>query len=152
MATSETVKPGKRQWHYKPELPLRVSPLFVWPFNPLKAFGWILNSWFPVSERLILVGFALISWFYLTPTLERSRSLSVDWIAEIYFRNLALMIIVAGGLHLYFYTLRKQGQQKNTMSASWSNQTGCSPSIRKFWIIFSGRWRVVSQSGRGTRY
>lgn len=111
MSANDTSKTSKREWNYKPELPLRVSPLFVWPIKPLKALIWIVKSWLPVSERLILIGFALISWFYLTPALERCRTLAVDWVAEIYLRNLVLMIFVAGGLHLYFYTLKIQDQQ-----------------------------------------
>ena len=37
---------------------------------------------------------------------------ALDWIAEIYLRNLALMFIVAGGLHLYFYVWRHQGDDR----------------------------------------
>ncbi|MGI9464583.1 MAG: sterol desaturase family protein, partial [Aestuariivirgaceae bacterium] len=33
------------------------------------------------------------------------------WIAAIHLRNLALLTLVAGGLHLYFYTWRGQGRQ-----------------------------------------
>ena len=112
MPLAVSKKSSKREWHYKPELPLRVSPLFVWPFNPLKALLWVVKSWLPVSERLILIGFALVSWFYLTPALERCESLGIDWVAEIYLRNFALMMLVAGGLHLYFYHYKQQGDQK----------------------------------------
>ena len=112
MEKSQSRKTSKRQWHYKPELPLRVSPLFEWPLNVINALLWIVRSWLPVSERLILVGFACLSWFYATPALEQCVNLEVGWIAEIYARNLFLMILVAGGLHAYFYIYMRQGQEK----------------------------------------
>lgn len=102
---------GLRGWHYFPKLPLQISPLFIWPLNPVRIFKWFWNSWFPISERLILVGVAFITWLYTQPALERCVTFSVDWVAQIYFRNLALMVLVAGGLHLYFYSLRRQGDE-----------------------------------------
>ncbi|WP_282608648.1 sterol desaturase family protein [Pelagibius sp. Alg239-R121] len=97
------------KWNYRPDLPLQVSPMFQWPVRPLAIFSWIWKSWFPVSERLIIVGLAAISWFYLHPALEDCRDLAFGWIAQIWARNLGLMFLVAGGLHLYFFVFRKQG-------------------------------------------
>ena len=143
MPLAVSKKSSKREWHYKPELPLRVSPLFVWPFNPLKALLWVVKSWLPVSERLILIGFALVSWFYLTPALERCESLGIDWVAEIYLRNFALMMLVAGGLHLYFYHYKQQGDQKkydgremirNSRLFTFNSQL----SDNMFWTLASG--------------
>ncbi len=110
MSADKNKNRGKREWHYKPVLPLQMSPLFTWPLQPLKALRWIVYSWLPISERLILVGFALVSWFYFTPELGVCETFKFRWIAEIYSRNLVLMVVVAGGLHLYFYTFSKQGR------------------------------------------
>ena len=112
MVNSESRRPAKREWHYKPELPLRVLPLFVWSLNIFNALLWIVKSWLPVSERLILVGFACLSWFYATPVLEQCKTFEFGWVAEIYVRNLFLMILVAGGLHAYFYFYKRQDQEK----------------------------------------
>ena len=109
--TDTRTRTGTRGWNYQPNLPLQVSPLFIWPLNLVKAFLWVWRSWFPVSERLILMGFAAVSWFYLHPALERCTEFSPGWIAEIYLRNLGLMTLVAGGLHLYFYIFKKQGEE-----------------------------------------
>ena len=59
-------------------------------------------------------GFGAVSTdrFYFTPELARSRTFEFGWISQIYQSNLALMIIVAAGLHLYFYTFSKQGEQR----------------------------------------
>ncbi|MGI9406609.1 MAG: sterol desaturase family protein [Hyphomicrobiaceae bacterium] len=102
----------RQEWNYRPEIPLAVNPLFVWPPNPVAIVRWLWNSWFLISERLILVGVALISWFYLQPALETCKTFAVGWIAQMYARNLALMILVAGGLHLWFYVVKGQGKVK----------------------------------------
>ena len=36
----------------------------------------------------------------------------LDWIAQIFARNLALMVVVAGGLHLYFHKFKVQGDER----------------------------------------
>lgn len=100
---------GPRGWHYVPNLPLEVSPLFSWPLDPVKAVKWLWKSWFLLTERLVLVGLAFLSWLYTQPALERCVAFEADWLAQIYLRNLALFILVAGGLHLYFYSFKRQG-------------------------------------------
>ncbi|MEM7223887.1 MAG: sterol desaturase family protein [Pseudomonadota bacterium] len=100
-----------RHWHHRPLVPVENSPLFAWPLDPLRMFRWIARRWLNLAENAILVVVALVSWFWFQPPLEVSKTLSVGWIAEIYIRNLLLITIVAGGLHLYFYTFRRQGQR-----------------------------------------
>jgi sterol desaturase/sphingolipid hydroxylase (fatty acid hydroxylase superfamily) len=113
-----SVSPGaagttkKPRWHYCPRVPIEVSPLFSRPFAPLAVFRWFARGWFPLSENLIILSLAILSWSYLHPSLEQCREFSVDWIALIYLRNLALMLLVAGGLHLYFYVFRLQGDER----------------------------------------
>jgi lathosterol oxidase len=98
-------------WNHLPKTPLTVSPLFSWPLRPVEILRWLWNSWFLITERLLLVGlaFACVAWFQ--PPLEETRTLALGWIAELYLRNLILMSVVAGGLHLYFYTFTKQGKR-----------------------------------------
>ncbi len=106
-------RPARRsQWNYTPALPLKVSPLFAWPPKPLATLRWFWTSWFLISERLILVGTAFLAWFYLQPALERCKFFEFGWIAEMYLRNLGLMVLVAGGLHLYLFTFRRQGEER----------------------------------------
>ena len=69
--------PASREWHYRPTLPIQVSPLFAWPPDPLRIVKWFWNAWFLISERLILVGVAFASWLYLQPSLERCREFAV---------------------------------------------------------------------------
>jgi len=97
-----------KQWHYMPNVPIETSPLFDWPPKPVKAAKWIGNSWFTIGENIILVALACLCWFFLSPSLETTQTLSADWISFIFIRNIILMFIVAGGLHWYFHTGKKQ--------------------------------------------
>ncbi|MFK7901849.1 MAG: sterol desaturase family protein [Nitratireductor sp.] len=98
-------------WNHVPNVPIKVSPFFSWPPNPKAMFSWVWNAWFLISEKLIIVGIAFISLYYFQPPLEETKTFAFGWIAQMYIRNLVLMCLVAGGLHLYFYTFTKQGQK-----------------------------------------
>lgn len=97
-------------WNHVPDVPLQVSPFFQWPPRPMQMVAWLWNSWFFITERLIVVAIACISFYWFQPPLEETRTLAFGWIAEMFLRNVVLMSLVAGGLHLYFYTFTKQGQ------------------------------------------
>ncbi|WP_425039787.1 sterol desaturase family protein [Primorskyibacter sp. S187A] len=97
-------------WHHTPDVPLQVSPFFQWPPRPLKMLGWLWGSWFFITERLIIAGIACLTFYWFQPPLEETKTLAFGWIAEMFLRNVILMSVVAGGLHLYFYTFTKQGQ------------------------------------------
>ena len=100
-----------RQWHHRPPVPIQNSPIFSWPPDPVKIYRWVVARWFTLAENSILVGVALVSWFWFQPPLEETKTLAPGWIVEIYVRNLVLLLVVAGGLHLFFYTLRRQGKR-----------------------------------------
>ncbi len=95
-------------WNYKPSVPLAVSPLFQWPAGLLSGGQWLLRSWLPVSEKLLIALIAIVSWTYFQPPLESAQNLELEWIALMWIRNIALMVFVAGGLHLYLYILHAQ--------------------------------------------
>ncbi len=96
-------------WNHAPDVPLRVSPFFTWPWRPLEMLHWLWNSWFLITEKLIILGIACVSLWWFQPPLEVTKTLAWGWIAQMYLRNLVLMSVVAGGLHWWFYTFSKQG-------------------------------------------
>ncbi len=98
-------------WSYAPNVPLQVSPLFQWPPRPIAILRWFWDSWFLISERLILVAVAFISWTWFQPSLEVMAQPTIIAILTMLARNLILMSAVAGGLHLWFYTFTAQGQR-----------------------------------------
>ena len=120
-----------REWLHKPPVPIQASPFFTWPPNPGRMVRWVASRWFSLAENSILVAIALISWFWFQPSLEEARTLAPGWIAQMYLRNLVLMLIVAGGLHLYFHAWKKQGSElkfdprdlrKSARSFTFNNQ------------------------------
>lgn len=98
------------EWNHQPELPIRTSPLFEWPLRPLVILRWFFDSWFFITQNLMLVGLALLSWYYLQPPLADAQSFAFGWVFAMWLRNMGLMILVAGGLHLWFFTLSGQGK------------------------------------------
>lgn len=70
-----------------------------------------MRQWLIVTERSVLVLISLASWFWFQPSLNITATLSVDWIILLYMRNLLLMAMIAGGLHLFFYSCKGQGQR-----------------------------------------
>lgn len=143
LSADTSSKPKKRQWHYSPEVPVLVSPLFRQPFSFWAALKWFIGGWFPLSERLIILLLSILSWFYFHPSLERCREFQFDWIAQIFARNLALMFLVAGGLHLYLYVFKRQADDrhydarplaKNSRVFTFNNQV----LDNMFWTCASG--------------
>ncbi len=108
---SSGIENAQKLWNYIPDLPIQVSHYFRRPFNLINILKWMVASWFPVSDRLVVLVLALISWAFFHPSIETSKEFSIAWVAQIYFRNLFLMFLVAGGLYLYFYVWRKQGDE-----------------------------------------
>ncbi len=94
-------------WH--PPLPLEGVPVFVWPPRPLAALKYLVSLTFLWSIIVPFGALAAFTWTYLQPALERCVDFQADWILEMYARNLGLVIVVAGGLHLYFHTFKRQG-------------------------------------------
>lgn len=98
-----------RQWNYRPPVPILISPFFSWPPDPARIVRWIADRWFALAENSILVGVALITWHFFQPPLEEARNFAFSWIAKMWVRNFILMVLVAGGLHLYFHGYKYQG-------------------------------------------
>ena len=90
-----------RRWNYTPPVPIRVSPLFVWPLDLMAVLGWMARQWLVITERSILVLIGLASWFWFQPPLDVTATLAPGWIAGLYGRNLVLMLAVAGGVRIF---------------------------------------------------
>ena len=104
-------KPKISGWAHVPEVPIQVSPFFSWPPDPARMARWFAVRWLALAENSILVVVALACWFWFQPSLETARTLSFDWIAAIWLRNMILMTVVAGGLHWFFHAARLQGDR-----------------------------------------
>ena len=136
---SKVVKTG---WNHTPDSPVVLSPLFEWPLNIKSIAKWIRQSWITLSIRTAILALSVVTWFYLQPDILRMSTFSLDWIAQIYFRNLVLMIVVAGGLHLWLYRYKKQGENyrfdKRDLSKSPKFTFGNQVRDNMFWTTVSG--------------
>lgn len=98
-----------RTWHHKG--PVIFSPLFDWPPRPVAALLAITKRWVTITRNALFLIFAVGLYQFLIPDLSNMQQLSADWIVPLLLRNLALMLIVAGGLHVYLFKLRGQGKK-----------------------------------------
>ncbi len=97
------------EWNHVPDrLPLQVMPLWQWPPRPGAVLRWYWNSWFPLTTNLGIVGLAFWAEAWAAPTLDQAREPGW-WIALIFVRNLALLALLAQGLHFVFHQGRLQG-------------------------------------------
>ena len=99
----------KGPWNWHPDLPLEMPPLFDWPPRPLETIKFLLGKGFLISQFFLFALLAMVTWFYFLPPLNQWATFSVDWIVHVFILNTVLSLLVAGGLHLYFHTWKKQG-------------------------------------------
>ena len=138
-----TETPENKAWNYHPELPFKDPSIFVWPPNPSFLLRWFARNWLTLSERVLMVILAIGLWTFIYPSLETAKTLAIGWIAQIWLINMVLMIVSAGGLHLYFITYKKQGkhlkfdprdQGRNNKLWDFSDQV----KDNMFWSLGSG--------------
>ena len=148
METAEQNNPAESknsEWNHHPHpgQPIKNNPLFEWPLKPYAIFKWNQRLWLSLSQHIIMVAIAIIIWFFLQPSLQRCKEFAFDWIAQMYVRNLLIMVVITGALHLYFYTFSKQGKKlkfdqrdlnRNNKRFDWNNQV----LDNMFWSLASG--------------
>ena len=128
MKLDEMEAKKKSIWNWSPDKPVENSPLFDWPISFNKVRAWITLNYFSLSIRIFVILLAFTTWILLTPSLQSCREFSFGWTLQIYTRNLALITLVAGGLHLFLYTFRGQGNKLNLITVGW-------PKIVNFFLL-----------------
>jgi Delta7-sterol 5-desaturase len=103
---SETAK--KDIWNHRG--PVVLSPLFDWPLQPVAALLALTKRWVTVTRNVLFLALAICVYNYFLPDLTEMTALSLAWIVPMFLRNVALFLLVAGGLHWYLYVLRGQGK------------------------------------------
>ncbi|MCY4317178.1 MAG: sterol desaturase family protein [Roseovarius sp.] len=147
----------RRVWNYTPTLPLQLAPFWDWPLRPLASLFWLLNSWSPLAQRLFFLIVAVATWHWFAPELASAKTLSFGWIFEIWIRNLAILLIIAGGLHLALWKYRMQNDDyrydmrpmaKGAKVFTFSNQVW----DNMFWtlgpaLLFATFWEAIMWHG-----
>ena len=130
-----------QEWNYNPKIPIENNPLFSFPFMPKKIIRWYVDMWAPFSETVFCLIVAII-YLLLLPPIELFKNLNFNSILIIYLFNITIMLVVAGGLHLYFYTLKKQDDKLKYDSRSFSNNKKFTFNKQvydnMFWSLVSG--------------
>lgn len=137
-------RPDKpRVWHHTPALPIRNSAVFDWPPSPRAALQRLLMRWVSITPAAVLLLTALLVWLFLQPAPETTARLEPGWVLGIWLRNLGLMVLFAGGLHLSLYGWRRQGDrlrfdarplQRRNAAFSFKDQVH----DNLFWTLASG--------------
>ena len=110
MADNLDKKKVNSDWNYHPGIPLQNNSLFRLPLYPSFLIAWMYRNWLHLSEKVILVIISFLIWYFVYPSLDQTKNFELTWILQIWVINLVLMIMIAGGLHWYFYIIK--GQEK----------------------------------------
>ncbi len=138
-----TSSKGGASFQHTPELPVQLNPFFSWPPNLAGVIRWLMASWLAIGTHLLCLTLAGTVYFLLQPTAAEMQTLSLEWMVQIWLRNLLIIFMVAGALHFYFYILKKQGnelkyekrdQDRNSKVHNFGNQI----LDNMFWTLGSG--------------
>ncbi len=95
--------------YWKPVDKIEYQPVFRWPVNFIKIFKYFFNLpgfFWPWNTLYFLL--AIATWFFFSPAIKDCVSFNLSWMSIIFFRNLAILIAIAGSLHLRLFMLRSQ--------------------------------------------
>ena len=101
------------------------------------------DYWLTISEVTIFLGLAIGGWMLLADALGDMSGFSWHWIGIIYALHFGLVMLFAGGFHLFFYTLRRQGDDRKYV-AQFGHRGGGRFTFGKqvldnmFWSLASG--------------
>ena len=107
--SAKTSQSMSDQWHFHPQLPVGFYPFFEWPPNPKNWLRFVWNYWLQKSDRTIFLVLSFITFYLFMPSMEVMSILTPKWIMMVAVRDLALFLIVTGGLHWWFYMHEGQG-------------------------------------------
>ncbi|PTX56423.1 C-5 sterol desaturase [Litoreibacter ponti] len=135
-------QPRDRRGEWRPNRAVRFMPLFDWPTTPRTLAKWFFGiPGFLVPWYAIYLGFTLVAYLWFTPEIARMQSLSPGWALEILARNVVMVTLFTGGLHLWLYRLRGQGR--------WAKYNGSWPAERDKRFLFNNQvydnvfWSIV---------
>ena len=97
-------------WNWHPDLPISISSIFVFPPNLYSIAKSLASTWLVLSGRVVILIASIVSWLFFHPTLEQCVDFKSGWIFEIYARNLIIITLFAGGLHLLLLHIQDAGE------------------------------------------
>ena len=101
-----------RAGEWRPQDPIKLAPINAWPPEPVKTVKWAFGfPGFLWPYNAFWLAITLITWMWLTPELAAMQTVEAWWVGVLLVRNMALLLALFGGLHLYFYIMRAQGDE-----------------------------------------
>ena len=141
--TEQPPPPRREIWNHHPAVPIKDSALFSRPFRPKAALWWLTKRWVQITSGTLFLATAVAVWTWFQPLDSVMQHLAPGWILGIWLRNLILITLYAGGLHLWLFTFSMQGEQlkydarpmmKNNGSFTFRDQV----KDNMFWTLTSG--------------
>lgn len=108
----DDLKYGSRdeRGNWEPFERVHYAPLFIPPFRPVAILRWLFGyPGYILPWNLFYALVAIAVWLWATPSLSTMTNLEPGWIALIFARNLILVLLVYGSLHLSLHVRRLQG-------------------------------------------
>ena len=110
--TSDQKTQKNKSWNWHPDFPLQLSPILSWPPRPLATLKWLAGYWLVISSVTIEFLFACAVFTLFQPEASVMAKLAPGWIFQIWVRNMILITLIAGGLHLWLYRNQLQGNKR----------------------------------------
>lgn len=110
--TDTTQNPESARWHYHPDGPVSLNPLFKWPPRPAEVLKWYSGAWLQITALTLCLSLAVIAYAFFFPSLEAMQTFAPGWMFRIWLLNMVPQILVAGSLHWWLYMRKGQGMYK----------------------------------------
>ena len=106
-----TQDPEAARWHYRPEGPVRLNPLFSWPPNPSAVAAWYRGAWLQATSITVCFLIAVLVYVAFLPPLEAMATFRPGWMIQVWLLNVIPQTLIAGGLHWWLYIRKGQDMQ-----------------------------------------
>ena len=130
---------------WRPNKKLNYGPVLVWPFKVWVFLKWLFGYpgfIFPWNAGYVAI--TVIAWFYLTPSIETMSTLSIDWMALVFLRNVALTIIIVSAWYFFLYMKKTQNTEFKIIKDGRKIRKALFLCLKvKHWIAFFGLLQVV---------
>jgi Delta7-sterol 5-desaturase len=103
--------PRREVWNHHPAFPIKDSALFHWPPRPKAVLWWLTKRWVQLTSGTLFLATAVLVWRFFQPETDTMRTLAPGWVLAIWVRNLILICIYVGTLHLWLFTFTLQGDR-----------------------------------------